>query len=159
MAEISNSVQNVLHLVMTHLGRTFSLQELVLFTAGCRGKKILFEQKSIPVGVTGYCLALQDLDLIVTRAGMDEILSQATQLHEIAHLLLRHLPTLSYGPSTPTYAAFRDFENPQDGIVHRDGGYDDPREQDAELLATLLLDCITRKESSLPEIVKDICGW
>lgn len=159
MAEISGSVQNVLHLVMTHLGRTFSLQELILFTAGCRGKKILFEQKSIPVAITGYCLALQDLDLIVTRAGMDDILSRATQLHEIAHLLLRHLPSLSFGLSTPTYAAFRDFEYPLHGIVHRDGGYDDPREQDAELLATLLLDCITRKESSLSEIARDIHGW
>ncbi len=159
MAEISDSVQNVLHLIMTHLGRTFSLQELILFTAGCRGKKILFERKKVPVAITGYCLALQDVDLIVTRAGMDEILSRATELHEIAHLLLRHLPSLSYGPATPTYAAFRDFANPPDGTFHRDNRYDDPREQDAELLATLLLDCIARKEGSSPEIVKDIHGW
>lgn len=159
MVEVSDAVQNALHLIVTHLGKTFSLQELILFTAGCRGKKLLFEQKKVPVAITGYCLALQDVDLIVTRAGMDEILSRATELHEMAHLLLRHLPALSYGPATPTYAAFRDFEHPRHGTVHRDGGYDDPREQDAELLATLLLDCITRKESSLPEVFKDVYGW
>ena len=159
MAEISDSVQKVLHLITTHLGKTFSLQDLILFTSACRGKKLIFEQKKVPNAITGYCLALQDVDLIVTRTGMDEILSRATELHEMAHLLLRHLPSLSYGAATPTYAAFRDFQNPLAGTLHRDGGYADPREQDAEMLATLLLDCITRKESSLSEIAKDIHGW
>ncbi len=159
MADFSDSVGNALHLVRSHLGKTFSLQELLLFTAGCRGKKLLCEQKKLPMAITGYCLALQDVDLIVTRTGMDEILSRATQLHEVAHLLLRHLPSLSYGPTTPTYMAFQDFANLPSGAFHRDSGYNDPREQDAELLATLLLDCITRKESSLPEIAKDIHGW
>jgi hypothetical protein len=158
MAEISDEVKRVFELIVRHLGRTFSLDELILFAAGCRGKSLLFEQKPMPVALSGYCLALKDVDLIVTRKNLDGILTQAVKLHEIAHLLLRHLPALSDGPATPTYAAFQSHE-PSRSLVSRNLSYDDPREQDAELLATLLLDCISRQGDAFSEVARDIYGW
>ncbi|MBV9615230.1 MAG: hypothetical protein JO031_07230 [Ktedonobacteraceae bacterium] len=158
MTDISDNVQRVFNLVVHLLGKTFSRQQLILFTASCRGKKLLLEQQKIPIAISGYCLALKDVDLIVTRQGMDEILTDATILHEIAHLLLRHIPAHSNGPTTPTYATFRAHEQNQP-IMYRNNRYDDPQEQDAEMLATLLLDCITHTGSSLSEVARDIHGW
>jgi hypothetical protein len=87
MAEISDEVQRVFALIVRHLGKTFSFDELILFTAGCRGKPLVFEQKPMPVALSGYCLALRDVDLIVTRPNLDDILTRAVKLHEVAHLL------------------------------------------------------------------------
>ncbi|HLI71963.1 MAG TPA: hypothetical protein VKV19_19595 [Ktedonobacteraceae bacterium] len=158
MAEISEHVQRVFALIVRHLGRAFSLDELILFTAGCRGKPLMFEQKPMPVALSGYCLALQDVDLIVTRANLDDILTQAVKLHEISHLLLQHLPMLSDGPATPTYAAFQRHESAQTWVT-RNLSYDDPQEQEAELLATLLLDCISRQGAAFSALARDIYGW
>lgn len=158
MAEISEEVQRVFALIVRHLGNTFSLDELILFTAGCRGKPLVVEQKAMPVALSGCCLALQDVDLIVTRRNLDDILTRAVTLHEIAHLLLRHLPVLSDGPATPPYAAFH-LPYPAPALVARHLSYDDPREQDAELLATLLLDCVSRQGTAFSELARDIYGW
>lgn len=157
MAKVSEQVQRVFRLVVRHLGETFSLQDLTLFVASSRGKPLYFEQQRTPMAISGYCLALQDIDLIVTRIGMDEFLARATQLHEIAHLLLRHLPLHSEGTETPTYEEFQRAWNSR--MLSRDNQYDDPQEQDAETLATLLMQCIERQEASLPEVAKDIYGW
>ncbi|HEY7414492.1 MAG TPA: hypothetical protein VH593_04815 [Ktedonobacteraceae bacterium] len=158
MDAISSTVRSAFQQIVKQLGQTFSWQDLTLLTASCRGKPLQFEQRDIPVAITGYCLALRDVDLIVTRAGMDDVLTWTAKLHEMAHLLLRHLPDCSYGPLTPTYTAFRKAEHRQ-GIVYRASEYDDPQERDAELLATLLLDCITQYETSLPKVARDIYGW
>lgn len=156
MAEISDEVKRVFRLIVGTLGRSFSFEELILFTAACRGKALRFEQNPLPIALSGYCLALQDVDLIVTRKGLDSILLQAVKLHEMAHLLLRHLPAFSNGPTTPTYAAFVSHEQPQP-LLWRNSSYNDPQEQDAELLATLLLDCI--RQQGFSEVARDIYGW
>lgn len=161
MLKISDEVRRVFALVVQYLGESFSLQELTLFTGGCRGKTLLVEQMTIPVSLSGYCLALQDVDLVVTREGMDTILTQVATLHEIAHLLLRHIPLCSDGSETPTYATFQGHYERYQHVVYRDNGsrYDDPHEQDAETLATLLLGCISHTGDTFSEVARDIYGW
>ncbi len=158
--KVSDEVQRTYHRIFAHLGRAFSFEELTLLTEGCRVKRLRFEQERTPLAITGCCVALQDVDLIITRMGMDEILTQTAKLHEIAHLLLGHVPRFSDGSSTPTWEEFQ-HRRESKNIVYRTHRtiYDDPREQDAETLATLLLDCISRKETVVPESAEDIHGW
>jgi hypothetical protein len=122
-----------------------------------RGKPLRVEQMPMPVNISGYCIALQDLDLIRTREGLDPVLNEAACLHECAHLLLSHLPKFSAGAETPTYAVFcQDSEGVQ--MLYRAHAtiYDDPREHDAEVLATLLMMCLERDKRSLPPVAREM---
>lgn len=149
-----DEVQRVLRLVIGCLGKAFSFEKLTLFVEAQRNKTLLLKQGKTPVAITGYCAALQDVDLVVTRRGLDGILTRAAQLHEIAHLLLGHVK-----PSTLTY---KEFENHPElkhvvHLAHRTV-YDDRLEHDAEMFATLLLDCIMREGVLLPEFARDLHG-
>jgi hypothetical protein len=160
--DISGDVQRTYRLVVGHLGSAFSFQTLTLFTEGCRVKPLHFEQERTPPAITGWCVALKDMDLIITRMGMDEILMQTVKLHEIAHLLLGHVPRFSgeSSSSTPTYEEFRRCREAKQRVYRsHDAMYDDRREQDAETLATLLLNCIRQAETLLPESAEDVHGW
>lgn len=113
----------------------------------------------MPVPMTGYCLALQDMDLICTRPGMDDILTRSVQLHEIAHLLLGHLPTLSQGDATLAYAAFRRQRDLGNALWRSlVDAYEAPHERAAETLGTLLLECILRDEIVVPRLARDLYG-
>lgn len=122
-------------------------------------KPVRIEEDQMPIGMTGYCVALQDMDLICTRAGLDNTLTRAAQLHELSHLLLGHIPRYSTGTDTSTYATFiqrRDLQRAD----RRDyaTAYDAPQERDAELLATHLFDGIRQYESSVPDIARYVHG-
>lgn len=158
--KVSDEVQRTYKLVVDQLGEAFSFKTLTLLIETLRNKRLHFEQERTPLAIAGYCVALQDVDLIVTRMGMDEILTQTVKLHEIAHLLLRHVPRFSDGPSTPTYKQFQYRRAPKHSVYRAHSTmYDDHREQDAETLATLLLDCINREETSPPKSAEDVHGW
>ena len=158
--EVSDEVQRTAQRIFAHLGRAFSFEALTLLTEGCRVKRLRFEQIRTPLAITGCCVALQDVDLIITQMGMDEILTQTAKLHEIAHLLLGHVPRFSDGPSTSTYEEFQHHRELKHSVyrTHRTI-YDDCREQDAETLATLLLDGISQGETLLPKSAEDVHGW
>jgi hypothetical protein len=160
MMEVSDEVQRTVQRIYAHLGRAFSFEALILLTESCRVKRLRFEQERTPLAITGCCVALQDVDLIITRMGMDEILTLTAKLHEIAHLLLGHILRFSAGPLTPTYEEFQHRRETKLGVYRTHGTiYDDSREQDAETLATLLLNCISQEETSPPEFAKDVYGW
>lgn len=157
MDELSTEVQRAYQSITRELGEAFSLQTLVREISFWRGKPLRVEQTLMPVNISGYCIALQDLDLIRTRAGLDPVLNEAACLHECAHLLLSHLPQLSAGSQTPTYTAFcQDGEGTQ--MLYRAHAtiYDDPREHDAEVLATLLMLCLERDKRSLPPVAREL---
>jgi hypothetical protein len=158
--QVSDDVHRTYNLVVGHLGRAFSFEALTLLIEILRKKSLRFEQERTSLAITGFCVALQDVDLIVTRIGLDEILTQTAKLHEIAHLLLRHVPRFSDGPSTSTYEEFRHLRAPKHNVYRAHSNmYDDHREQDAEILATLLLDCINREGTSPPKSAEDMHGW
>jgi hypothetical protein len=159
-SKVAREVHQIYSTICNMLGEAFSLDALVTFTKLHRGKPLLIEQDSMVVAISGYCLALQDVDLICTRAGMDKILEQTVQLHEISHLLLGHIPLLSNGSDTPSYTTFRQHREEQEGKIYRSHAtaYDAPQEYAAETLATLLLHSILKEENSMPSIIEEFFG-
>lgn len=157
MEKLSADIQRVYGTVTHELGETFSLKTLIREISFWRGKLLRVEQAVMPVNITGYCIALQDLDLIRTRAGLDTLLTEAACLHECAHILLSHLPRFSAGPETPTYEAFcKNSQGIQMFYRSHTTVYDDPRENDAEVLATLLMLCVERERRSIPNVAREM---
>ncbi len=152
-------VYRTFHGIKSMLEDSFPFKHLVDFTELCRGKPLLVEQDAMPIAMTGYCVALLDVDLICTRTGLDSVLTHATCLHEIAHLLLGHIPITLDGPSTPDYSTFLHHRNIA-SVVKR--LYADQRstqhELEAETLATLLVDCIAKDQQSAPQLARCL-GW
>jgi hypothetical protein len=156
-SDVTCEVHHVFDLTRAVLSDTFSFNALADFTALCRKKPLRIEEETLPVAITGYCVALQDTDLICTRRGLDAILTITARLHEIAHLLLGHIPALSMGAATSTYAAFmhhRDLSS----VLYRAhaSAYEVPCEYAAETLATLLLKCIFREQHSMPQLAREL---
>jgi hypothetical protein len=159
--KISDDVRRTYKRVIVGLGETFSFKSLVVFTELERNNKPLrFEEVSGPLAVTGYVKPLKDMDLIETRAGMDEDRIKATRLHEIAHLLLCHIDEYPEGEEhTETYEQWIRNGRKHESSLRRDHKNTedrDLRENDAEALATLLLGCIIRKEAMPPPLAKDV---
>lgn len=157
--KVAINVEHMLTAISTVLGDTFSFDALVTFTELWRRKPLRIEEDQMPIAMSGYCVALQDVDLICVRKGMDSILSRSVQLHEIAHLLLGHLPQLSLGPATPPYHVFvqrRDLG----AVLNRSHvlAYAEPHEHDAETLGTLMFECILREETAVPPLARDLYG-
>ena len=157
--DVTCDVNRVFELTHGVLSDTFSFDALVDFTALCRNKPLRIEEESLPVSITGYCIALQDVDLICTRHSLDAILVATARLHEIAHLLLGHIPALSMGETTPSYASFKRHRDLRHAL-HRShtSAYEHPHERAAETLATLLLQCIFREQRSIPLLARELYG-
>jgi hypothetical protein len=135
--------------IIEDLGTAFSWNMLLAQVTYKRNKPIHLEEVPLPVGVTGACFAFQDIDVIVVRKGLDPLRSLATRLHECAHLLLGHVRRLPV-----TYAEFLRNPDAKDALYRdRTTAYDLPHEADAETLATLLLECIERREQERRHMV------
>src|SRR5256885_33200 len=65
---------------------------------------VLRDGKRLLARMTGACLALRDEDLVLVRMRLDQLTTDAVVLHEIAHLLLNHVPRPSDPSSVPSYA-------------------------------------------------------
>lgn len=136
------------------LGKAFTRAELIRLVELQRGKPLKIEETALPIGVTGYCVALHDVDLIRIRVNLDGILANVAFLHELAHLLLGHIAN-----SPISYADFvrcADIQ-PSAWRTHT-GRYEVPQEHDAETLATLLLECIFKEKRSIPQLARELYG-
>lgn len=157
--ELAHDVQRMFRAITTVLGDTFAFAALVTLTELWRGKPLRIEDDVMPAAMSGYCVALQDVDLICVRQGLDPILRRSVQLHEIAHLLLGHLPQMSSGLTTPPYRVFvqrRDLSAAlQRAYV---GAYAEPDEHAAETLGTLLFECLLREERAMPAPARGLYG-
>jgi len=154
--DVTHEAYRVFDLTRAVLSDTFSFDALADFASLCRKKPLRIEDEVLPVAITGYCIALRDVDLICTRRGLDAILMGAARLHEIAHLLLGHIPSLSMGDATPSYEEFVHHRN-MDPAFYRAhiSAYELPSEYAAETLATLLLKCTFREQHSMPRLVRE----
>lgn len=99
-------IERVFLAIVCALDEEFSLTTLCDLVQLWRGKALRIETDQLDPGTTGCCLALQDVDLIYTQRGIDSILMQIAILHEIAHLILGHVPLLANGEGTPAYDVF-----------------------------------------------------
>lgn len=161
MKDATGITHHTFTLITTYLEDSFSLEDLLQFIAGCRGKeRVLIEEQVLPTGITGFCFAFQDVDLIVVRQGLDPVRHLAVCLHECAHFLLRHVPRLSVGSTTGTFAEFVEHGQLQHTLYRSTSlTWDQVQEQEAEVLATLLMPCVENEMNAVPQIVKDVYGY
>jgi len=136
-------VYQVVHLVIQDLGDTFSLERLLWFIRICRGKPIRVEERPLPAGTPGCCLALCDTDVVFVRANLDGTRWLLVRLHECSHFLLQHVPQTSKGIGQYTFEEFLttpdlEFAMLRSLTVRPASVEDQEREDAAELLATLL---------------------
>jgi hypothetical protein len=84
--DLSPGVHIPLLQVITELGKIpFSFDDLVGYIERLRQKDMRIEEDWMPVGMTGYAVALRDCDLICTRPGLSPLQNRIAQLHEMAH--------------------------------------------------------------------------
>jgi hypothetical protein len=172
--------------VLQELQRTYeagpTFKNVCEFTAAVRTRKLIIEPDTMPLWLTGYCIPLADVDLVCYRERGDQRMNIPPQLHELSHLLLGHLDKPEVD-DMPTYAAFIKERtrlqsrlsrvSPRDPRVNeptklarlllsaiqcRGMCFDDPKERDAETLATLLLGIISRSETSMPVVAQELYG-
>lgn len=156
-------IERRFNLIKEHLGSTFTLEELLDFIAGCRGKEdVVLVKQPLPPGQWAYCFAFRDKDLIVVRENLDPLRQLTACLHECSHFLLRHIPRVSAGPTTATFAEFQHHGNLREAVYHaviaESNMYTDPQEWSAETLATLLADCIKTDDEDIPQLARDLYG-
>ena len=151
-------IQRVFDAIASALGESFSQKTVIALIELWRGKPIRIETDRLPVAMSGYCLGLYDVDLICTRHGLDSLLTQFVELHELAHLILGHVPLLSDGESTPTYGVFLQRRRRQSAHYRSPTTYDSDQEHDAETLATLLFNHLQQQETAIPDIARCLHG-
>jgi hypothetical protein len=146
---------------VNELGEHFAFRDLIGYVERWREKQLRIETDRMPVDMTGYAIALRDCDLICTLSGLSEIQRRTTQLHEIGHLVMGHIPYLSHGPTTPSYPVFVRRRDRHRHVLSRQRFFDsyaDPRERSAESFARLCLHAILIHERSVPQVIIDIYG-
>lgn len=136
-------VHQVVRLVTQELGDVFSLDRLLWFIAHCRGKPVRLEERPLPVGIPGCCLALHDTDVVFVRSNLDGARWLLVRLHECSHFLLQHVPQASKGVGHYTFAEFftapdLEFATLRSLTTRPTSAEDQEREDAAELLAVLL---------------------
>ncbi len=137
-------VYQVVHLVTQDLGDTFSLDRLLWYIRCCRGKPIRLEERGLPVGTPGCCLALRDTDVVFVRSNLDDARWLLVRLHECSHFLLQHVPQTSKGIGQYTFEEFLTTPDLEFALLRSlakrpESAEDQAREDAAELLAALLL--------------------
>lgn len=135
-----------------------TFQKICQFVEVIRNKPLIIEADAMPLGLTGYCIPLSDVDLICYRERSRDM-DLLSQLHEIGHILLGHIDSPSNMP------AYSNFIREKERIAHspsvikyRGMQFDDPEEHDAEALATLLLGLILHTESELSPVARELYG-
>lgn len=154
-------IQHVLNLLRQEIGETFDLRALTDEIAAWRGKRIVFEEVPLPIGITGFCIGLRDVDLICIRNDLNPERRLVTQLHELGHLALGHLPRFCKGRETPTYAQFQQERATWlSSASYRSYGeqYNQEQEIETEALATALLIPILRHQHQIPPTARDLYG-
>jgi len=158
-----DQVHQVVRLVTQDLGETFSLDRLLWFIKHCRGKPIRVEQRPLPAGIPGCCLALRDTDVVFVRSQLDEARWLFVRLHECSHFLLQHIPKASKGVGHHTFAEFLTAPDLEFALFRsltrrHISAEDQEREDAAELLAALLLPHV-HVDQSLSQAAIDTYGY
>jgi hypothetical protein len=143
--------------IKSKLGSSFSLNQLRCYIEMHRNKPLLIERDTMPPGMSGYVVGLKDVDLIGIAADADEVMSQSTIVHEMAHLASDHIARFALGEDTPTY---EDFCHNRNGIPLKyrsiQPSLPDAHEWEAEGLCRYLLAAIHYFETKAPEYVQNM---
>jgi Zn-dependent peptidase ImmA (M78 family) len=117
-----------------------------------RGKILRVEMLRLPTAVQGFCAGLRDCDVIGLRKSLDQDRLQFVKLHEAAHLLLQHVPILSFGEETREYSEYNlsrcDEWINRLGLKYRKSQFTDQAEREADDLAYRLLSRVSARQLS-----------
>ncbi len=117
-----------------------------------RNKALLIETDTMPPGMNGYVVSLQNVDLICINPDLDDVLAQMTTFHEIGHLALGHLKE--------TLLLYDEFLRNRDlqHAIMKGTNFHDPREQDAEDIGTLFLEAVLMTDNKMPTFARILYG-
>lgn len=142
-----------------------------------RGKRLVHDQLPLRGGLTAFCVALSDVDVIRTCIDADEPLSETSYIHECIHLLSNDIPAISLDmtytefltlPKNELSALYRqhiicyrssDIDVSTSDEEYRASAFNSPREFISEKVAALLFDYFEQCKSSVPQSVITIYGY
>lgn len=158
-----DQVHQVVRVVTQELGDAFSLARLLWFIERLRAKPVRLEERPLPVGIPGCCLALRDTDVVFVRANLDGTRWLLVRLHECSHFLLQHVPRYSKKIGTYTFEEFLTAPDLECALLRsltaRPMAVEDQEREDAaELLAELLAPHVHTDES-LSQAAIDVYGY
>lgn len=119
--------------------RPFDAEILRAAVAARRGRPLRLLPKTVPAGPCGIWVAFDDIDVVYYEAGTSALHQNHIVAHELGHLLCRHEAS---GLDSPDLLATL-FPNLSPALVASVMGrttYSTVEEQEAELIATLLLE-------------------
>ncbi len=162
MADHSNphrpSVAQLRQQLTAALGAAFTLDALLHYVAQQREKSIIIvERQDLPTSITGFCVAVQDADLILLHQHLDALLRMMSILHELAHLLFGDVPRFTPGFERISAAKFQQLPDVLPDIT-RTTIYSEQAEHNAEMLATLLAEQLLKPSvgGEIPALVSDV---
>jgi hypothetical protein len=155
--QLSQSVLATYATIQAELGSSFSLDTLCRYVEQRRQKPLVFHEETLTARIYGACIPLADVDLVLTRVGLDSVLQLATQLHELAHLLLNHMVLLTVDEGTASYLEYRTGNVVADRLM-RQFDRTAPHEHDAEMLAMFLHRCIVAHDQDAPSYAQQLYG-
>ena len=145
----NKNIVSVIQLLDSWWGSNLTWDGIVQTIQAVRGKILRVETLDLPPCIQGFCVGLRDYDVIGLRKTLDEQRLQFTQFHEASHLLLRHIPYLSFDDETPTYQEYKtECEKWIEKTRHR-SSYTDIAEEAADSLAYKLLERISFPKTSI----------
>jgi hypothetical protein len=151
-------VQDALQTLVEFIGEKFTSEDLDLYISARRGKQLHILEHRLDPATSACCVALEDADVIFIRAGLSLRDHLNAYLHECSHFLLRHIPHVTEGAEGWTFESLMekiDFQH----VVRRNSIYDDPQEEAAEILATVMLELISNTEAAIPQTVLSMYGY
>lgn len=161
-----NPIARIFAQVQQELGLSPTFQALILLIASCRGKPLRLVQRPLRPGLTAFCIALSDADLVCVCADAEEPLAQHSIFHELAHLLLGHLPLVSMPQPSADFLALSSQEldllyrqhralchgGADISITDQESAFTTPQEHAADLLATYIGEYLDHCATTIPPL-------
>lgn len=125
---------------LPHLPSFVTAEEFLATIAERRTRPLsLHEAASWPAGLFGVCVVGPEEDRIAIDKNLSGTRRDLVILHEMAHILLDHRPSVDSPATVPTAALREAGIECEDSVVMARDHFDDEQEWQAEWLATYLL--------------------
>ncbi len=152
-------VERLWETITLTLGSSFSIEDIIHYTEQQRGRRMQIAQHQLPQPTTGYAVALFDCDLIVVRPDIEPVRRRFVVLHELAHFLLGHVQKvekeITYTRFIHQIGSWSTIASHRRVVLQGQSGEED---QEAELFAARLLDCVIQNDITPPPAAQRLFG-
>ncbi|MER5770917.1 hypothetical protein [Streptomyces sp. NPDC001985] len=130
-----------------------SLQEVIDAVAARRGRPVRLVVEPLELRVSGYCAQSDEADYIYVDANAGPLLQYQVVCHELIHLHLGHEPADQGAVDDEVSRALFSTMSPDVVrlVLGRDA-YDERAELEAEIIGTVLLQCIDLSRQTNPAL-------